>query len=315
MTKLSNLFSWSFSAHADFLACPRRRYWSKYALWNGWQSQASALERTAYRLSKMDNLFSLQGQAVERALLWALRAAQAGRTVDVEQAYAAAAQPFLNQCWSESRQKLWQANPRRHCCLHEHYYAQLHAQPATALIPRIIANTKQCLGHFLDQVLPRLRAIRSAQEIPIAQPGNGPPESFQLDGVKIYAIPDYAYWQDEQMHIHEWKSGQPLAAHSQQITLYGLWAQRQHHLPAHQIHLHLEYLLPGRTFSAVVTEAELLSIQQLVQESVAGMAEYLEGGDLRRNIPLSQEHWELTADQQLCRSCNFYELCQAELES
>ena len=98
MADLINTFSWSISARADFEECPRRRYLAKYAMWGGWKADAPDLARAAYRLGKMENRFTLQGNAVERAVMWAFRQAQAGQSVTVAQAYETAVKPYLNQC-------------------------------------------------------------------------------------------------------------------------------------------------------------------------------------------------------------------------
>lgn len=314
MAELVNIFSWSISARDDFAQCRRRRYWAKYAMWNGWKEQASELQRIAYRLAKMENRFTLQGNAVERAVMWALRERQAGRTVTADQAYEAAAKPYLNQCWSESRNKLWQANPKKYCCLHEHYYAALYREPAEAMTGRMIAQVKQCLGNFLEKVLPGLGAVRPEQELRIETIGAGDPESFRLDEIKVYAIPDYAYRADNRLHIHDWKAGNPRPAHREQMAIYGLWANRKHRIPADQIWVHLEYLQAGNTVSTDLKEADLESARRLVAESVAEMAEYLEGGDLRRNAPLPKDDWEMSPDLSDCERCNFYELCKPELD-
>lgn len=316
MPELVNTFSWSLSAADDFSECRRRRYWAKYAMWGGWKEQASPLQKTAYRLSKMDNRYALIGRAVELAVVWALRELQAGRAVAVEDAYVKAARPYLNQCWSDSKKQLWRAQPKRHCCLHEHYYPQFHTRTEPEMTKQMIDQVKVCVGHFLDTVWPRLSAVRREDEVAIATPETGgDPESFPFDNVKIYAIPDYAYRRDGQLHIHDWKSGNPKPEHKLQMGIYGLWAHVRHGLPIGQIHVHLEYLLPSRVESATLTDADVTHIQQVIRESVGEMTEYLDGGDLRRNQPLPQDQWELAADTDLCRHCNFYELCKPELDA
>ncbi len=314
MAELINIFSWSISARADFVECRRRRYWAKYAMWNGWKEQATKLQRTAYRLCKMDNRFTLQGNAVEQAVMWALHERRAGRTVTTDEAYDSVAKPYLNRCWSESRKKDWQSNPKKYCCLHEHYYTALYHDSEKEMTTQIISRIKQCIGHFLEKILPGLADIRPEQEIPIATVSTGDPESFRLDDVKIYAIPDYAYRGDNRLHIHDWKSGHPKPAHRDQMAIYGLWANRKHRIPADQIQIHLEYLLSGQTISVELKDEDMACARQLVTESVVEMAEYLEHGDIRKNTPLPQGDWELSADMHLCERCNFYELCKSELD-
>jgi len=295
MADLVNTFCWSISARGDFEECPRRRYWSKYAMWNGWQAAAPALARTAYRLSKMENRFSLQGRAVERAVTWALGEARAGRTVTVGEAYEAAARPFLNACWSESKKKLYLARPKQCCCLHEHYYPAHHHTPEPEMTARMMERVKAALGHFLSSVLPRLAEIAPDQELPVARAGAGDPESFEFEAVKVYAIPDFVWRRGESVQIHDWKAGRPQAAHGDQMRVYGLWAHTKYRVPAEAIAVHLEYLAAGETRSATLTGADLEQARVLIRESVADMAGYLVQADLRRNQPLPKEDWELSA--------------------
>ncbi|MDD5676748.1 MAG: PD-(D/E)XK nuclease family protein [Kiritimatiellae bacterium] len=314
MAELINTFSWSISARADFEECPRRRYLAKYAMWGGWKSEAPDLARAAYRLGKMENRFTLLGNAVERAVMWAFRQAQAGKPVTATQAYETVAKPYLNQCWNESKKKLWQANPKKHCCLHEHYYPEHHHTPEADMTARMIEQIKRCLANFIEQVLPRLGSVRPEQEVAIAHADGGDPESFLCESIKVYAIPDYAYRSEDLLHIHDWKAGGEKSVHRDQMTIYGLWAHTKYALPPERIQVHLEYLAKGATQSMALTGNDLERARGLIRESAATMAEYLVAGDIRRNQPLPQEDWEQSADLDTCRQCRFYELCKSELE-
>ena len=52
---------------------------------------------------------------------------------------------------------------------------------------------------------------------------SGDVEHFCNEGVKIYAIPDYAYKIDDKIHIHDWKAGKVKLQHRLQLhyMLYG----------------------------------------------------------------------------------------------
>ena len=182
MAELINTFSWSCSAAEDFEECRRKRYWAKYAMWNGWKSTATPLQKAAYRLSKMDNRFSLLGYAVEEAVMWIIRQQQAGQAVTAEQAYETVARPLLNRSWKESRERQWAVEPKKFCCLREHYYDALDAETQKQCVAYIMEQTKRCLGNFIAGVLPKLAAVKPAQEVAIAKAGLGDPESFALEG-------------------------------------------------------------------------------------------------------------------------------------
>jgi len=314
MTELKNNFSWSISARDDFNECRRRRYWAKYGMWNGWNASASPVQRAAYRLTKMENRFSLLGQAVELAVRWLIARQQSGQSALMEEAYAEAARPFLNRRWQESLSGKWKENPKKCCCLHEHYYQEISKERGKEMAAEMTAQIKLCLANFISKILPGLAEVKKEQEIFINTADMGDPESFLLDEVKVYAIPDYAYLREGKMHIHDWKSGKTRPEHKDQMAIYGLWSALTHKFAPEKVGIHLEYLAAGVTESSQLTGENLEQAQGIIRESVSEMAEYLADGDLKRNEPLPKDDWEMCADMNVCRKCNFYELCKPELE-
>ena len=314
MADLVNAFSWSVSAAEDFEECRRRRYWAKYGMWNGWKDTAPPLARTAYRLAKMQNRFSLLGDAAERGVMWALRERQAGREVTAESAYAAAVRPHLNECWRQSREGLWKKDPKKFCCLLEHYYGAVTPENQKDMVDYITGQARVCLANFIEKVLPALAGVKREDEVEIGRIGRGEPESFELAGIRIYAIPDYAYWQSGTLRIHDWKAGKPREKHAAQMTVYGLWANVKKGVEAGRVQVSLEYLASGVTESRTIAETDLEEAKAGIASSVADMAEYLVAGDVQRNEPMPKEEWELAADRDACRMCGFYELCKPELD-
>lgn len=148
-----------------------------------------------------------------------------------ERAYEEIARPYLNRAWRESKKKLWRDNPKRHCCLHEHYYERLASEASKDWTTKVVDTVKLCIQHFYASVLPRLEHVRPEDEIAVATPDQVDPESFAFERTKIYAIPDYVYRKGEQWHIHDWKSGKPSERHGDQLGLYALWAQVKHGIP------------------------------------------------------------------------------------
>lgn len=316
MAKLENRFSWSFSAAADFEVCRRRRYWGKYAMWGGWEKSAPEIARKAYRLNKMDTRHTLKGNAVEQAIMWILREAQAGRRVDADTAYEQVARPYLNTAWKESRAGAWKSNPKKHCCLHEHYYRHGRTPPEKEWTEALVKDVRQCITHFIERALPRLEHVKPEQEIQVATvDAGGDPESFEFEGIKVYAIPDYVYREGDMLHIHDWKSGRAKVEHRDQVALYGLWANVRHQAEPENIVIYLEYLREGKVAFEQVSGAMLEAVRESIRDSVASMSDYLVGGDRARNEPLPKEDWELAPTRMPCTTCNFYELCAPELDS
>jgi len=313
--KLANTFSWSFSAAEDFEQCRRRRYWSKYGMWGGWAKNATDEQKTAYRLNKMDNRWGLMGQAAENAVMWLLRQDQQGKPVDAKAAWDDVAQPFLKQKWSESNDGNWRSAPKQFCCLREHYYGTLEDENAAKR--QIADQVKHCINNFIDKVLPRISEVNRDQEFRIATAEmGGDVEHFIYEGVKIYAIPDYAYRIDDEVHIHDWKAGKIKAEqHRLQLSLYALWAMVKYAVSLDKIFLYVEYLNEGQVLPFQISAEELEDTKTLMSDSIGAMTEYLVDCDRAKNEPLPKEEWELTLDPGNCSQCNFYELCKPELEA
>lgn len=315
MGRLKNSFSWSFSAAEDFEQCRRRRYWSKYAMWGGWEAGASEEQKTAYRLNKMDNRWGLMGQAAERAIMWALKEHQADRPVSAEAAWKTVARPFLTQKWNESLEGKWKQKPKQFCCLRGHYYARI--EDDNQVKREIATQVQHCIENFIEKMLPRFAQIDAQQEFRIASPEiSGDAEHFVYEGVKIYAIPDYAYRVGNQIHIHDWKAGKMKPEqHRLQLSIYALWAIVKQGAKPEDIFLYVEYLNEAKVLPMIFTEADLEETKAFIGESVGEMSEYLVDCDRAQNQALPKEEWELAIDPVSCGQCDFYELCQPELEA
>ena len=281
-------------------------------MWNGWDNRASEEQRTAYRLTKMENGYSIMGHAVEKSVMWAFGRLREGQQVTPEEAYSEIARPFLNTAWKQSKEEAWRSKPKQFCCLREHYYQQHYDNDGHAWTSRVVEQTKVCIEHFLHSVWPRIAQVASEHEVFVASPDDGDPESFPFEGVKVYAIPDFVYWKGEDLHIHDWKAGKPQPQHRDQVTLYGLWAHTRFQLALKRIQVFVEYLSLDQVEHIAIDEASIEAIKQKLRNSVSDMSEYLEGHSIEGNVPLPKEEWELTADRASCRRCNFYELCVSE---
>ena len=182
---------------------------------------------------------------------------------------------------------------------------------------QLAAQIQNCIGNFIDKVLPRVGTIQPGQEFQIATPETGGDvEHFIYEGLKIYSIPDYAYKIGDQVHIHDWKAGKIKAEqHRMQLSLYALWAMVKHSAKLENIFLYVEYLNEGQVLPFQLTEEEMEAAKALMSDSVGEMTEYLVDHDRAANVPLPKEEWELTVDPANCGQCNFYELCREELSA
>jgi CRISPR/Cas system-associated exonuclease Cas4 (RecB family) len=313
MGELKNTFSWSFSAAADFDECRRRRYWSKYGMWGGWNKNAGPEKKKAYQLNKMTNRWGLMGVATENTIMRVLRQHQAGNPITADEAYEQVARPLLRRCWGESKRGDWKTNPKRFCCLHGHYYGTIEDEKTAGA--QITEQVKNCTRNFIEKVLPRIGNITREQELPVRTPDmGGDPENITWNGLKMYVIPDYAYRIGSAFHIHDWKAGKVKESHREQLGLYAIWAREKFRARPEDIFLYVEYLNHGQVAPFQMVAEDFEALEMRIEESVAEMSEYLVDFDREKNEPLPKEEWELAADPASCKNCSFYELCEQELK-
>lgn len=314
MGELKNTFSWSFSTAADFDECRRRRYWSKYGMWGGWNRNADPVTKKAYLLNKMTNRWGLMGVATENTIMRVLRQHQAGNPISAEDAYNAVARPFLLQSWKESKNRDWEKNAKQFCNLHGHYYGTMEDEKAA--VEAIREQVKNCVVNFIEKVLPRIGNVGVEQELPIRTPDmGGDPENITWNGIKMYVIPDYAYRIGGQFHIHDWKAGKVKESHREQLGLYAIWAREKFRAKPEETFLYVEYLNEGKVAPFQLTAEDFQTLENRIEESVAEMTEYLVDFDREKNEALPKEEWELASDPAACKGCAFYELCKPELNT
>lgn len=314
MAGLKNIFTWSISTGNDFELCRRRHYWKKYGSWNGWDKSSSDEAKKAYLLKNMQNRWSLIGVVAEKSIMWMLKQHQSKNRVSHDDVWNKIARPELTQKWNESKEGKWNISPKKYCLLSEHYYEKEIDE--ISIKKQIAKQVKNCILNFEKVILPRLSSIDEIQEIKILTTEmSGDVEHFLYEGVKIYAIPDYAYKIDDKIHIHDWKAGKvKTKEHRSQLSLYALWAIEKYNYSLENIFLYIEYLNEPKVDPFQISEKDLDEVKLKLEESVGEMTEYLVNFDREKNEPLPKEEWELTADRTNCHFCNFKELCKDEFE-
>lgn len=314
MPDLKNNFCWSFSQAKDFAACKRRHYWNRYGFWGGWDSMAPLQARTAYRLKRMSNKWSLIGDAVDAAVTEVVERAVVGADVSLEKALEKATRK-LREAWKEHHSKKWMTSPKKYTCIRELYYEEIPSEPSTdrdSWVDSVKERTEGSLRNFFLHVLPRLEGIKGTDLMPIARAEHGDPEHFHIGQIKVYAIPDCAYRRHDSVIIHDWKTGVRRDEHEKQIAVYGVWAQKKHEQPARKIELLVEYLQSGETRPVPYDESVGRTTSDFILSSVKEMREYIKGGDVALNEPKDIEEFPKTENLTECCQCNFRELCNRE---
>jgi len=111
----------------------------------------------------------------------------------------------------------------------------------------------------------------------------------------------------EKWIVVDWKTGKESEDDRKQLAFYALFLSREHKIPVEDIVLRNEYLLSGKSQEYQLTPFEIDSAQQLMNDSIYHMLNYLE--DHVKNKPLDIEQFEMHQTKR-CYSCNFREKCE-----
>ncbi len=300
-------WSWSFSRQQMFEACRRRYYYNYYASHNGWEFGAAEEAAAAYRLKKLTNIYMVLGEAVHQSAERLIEKAAAGEELPNAAEVEASLRRELRRVWLASRnqRQLFLQRPGRQPMLHEFYYGGGPTEEAVARINERLPLVSEALVSsplWRELKTPASRVI-SVEKF----------DTFDLAGTPVYAVPDLIYQDGAGLWvIADWKSGEQVEDNRAQVALYALYAHKKHGVPVEQILARLEYLSLGESVEMTFSQTDL---EEVKKEALAGMAQMQSLlGDRELNAALPRENFPLTTARWQCAGCNFYELCEEELQ-
>lgn len=305
---LVNDFSWSKSRHEKFRECLRAYYLQYYASWGGWDRNAPEEARTLYTLKKLGNRFTWAGSMVHDAVKGALLDLRVGRTPD-EDATVARVHRLMQEDWRFSARKgYWTSKHRKEFSgLAEHEYAE----PVSAEEwKRNWASTEQALrGFFHSRWVPLARSLKPEQWLEVDEGFER--SQFVLDGVKVFAIPDFAYLEaDGSAVVVDWKTGKSREGYDEQVLGYVLYLSLRYRLPIERIKASLVYLNEGIEQTVEVDAQAIETFHAHFKKSVAQMKALLRDPDA--NVPKEREAFPLTDNLEDCARCVFRRPCGRE---
>lgn len=128
-------------------------------------------------------------------------------------------------------------------------------------------------------------------------------------GLKAYCKVDFLFPIGDELHIIDWKTGKKDdAKHTRQLRGYVAWAYSQFNREFSKIKPTVAYLLPEyQERSMLVSEDDIEVFTDAIKEETEEMYKYC--ADVNENIPLPKAEFEMTENRNICRFCNFRELC------
>ncbi len=132
----------------------------------------------------------------------------------------------------------------------------------------------------------------------------------RLNGLKAYCKMDFLLPVDGKVYILDWKSGKKdTTKHGAQLLGYSLATQVANpDILAENIVPKIVYMLPEiEEFEVDINQDMLAEFQQRVKDETNEMQSYCR--DIENNTPVDIENFEMCGNENICRHCNFQELC------
>jgi hypothetical protein len=305
---ITNDFSWSKSRHERFRECHRAYYLQYYASWGGWDRSAPEEAKTLYTLKKLGNRFTWAGSMVHDAVKGALLELRVGRTPD-EDATVARVHRLMQGDWKFSARKgYWTSKHRKEFSgLTEHEYAEPVGPEEWK---RNWEATEQALRNFFhSRWVPLARGLKPDQWLEVDEGFEN--SQFVLDGVKVFAIPDFAYLEpDGSAVVVDWKTGKSREGYDEQVLGYALYLATRYRLPIERIKASLVYLNEDVEHTVQIDAQAIETFRAHFKKSVAGMKDLLR--DPEKNVPKEREDFPQTDALDTCARCVFRRPCGRE---
>lgn len=304
---LINELSWSLSRHQKFTEC-RRAYWFHYyRSWGGWESDAPAWKREIYVLKQLGNRFTWAGSIAHAAIRGTLTAIRARRPVDPERVLRRVHRVMRQDFVSSREKRQWRDTIRRDFNgLVEHEYGDAVTQESWH---QAWVTVRDALQWFFDSKWPGIAQSLQPDEWLEVDNQAISESSHHLRGVKVYAVPDFAFRRDGVVHVVEWKTGESARPHELQMVGSSLFVENRHGIALKDLRASVVFLNSGREQSVELNPAAVARYHSTFANSFAAMKSVL--ANAKKNVPLGEASFAPSGNPAVCARCPYRRPCRA----
>ena len=307
MKKLKSELTWSFSRDRLFNECPRAYFYHYYASWGGWEVSANQFCRKAYILKNVRSIDAWIGDIVHQVIKWVLESKIGDKTtlftesrdVSHEQAVKTA-KNLLTKTWEQSRSKKWEENVKKNLNLFEHYYNQEPTREQLKIKLEKVANSIR--NFYKSGLLATFSKLSAKNFLSIDQLA-----SFDFEGTKAFAIPDFAIRDGQEYLLYDWKTGKGSEKDILQLSCYSLFAMSKWQVPEGKIKIIPAYLAQDELLPSPVEAIASEQVKDYIHQSIEGMKSVLtDVGSNKAEI----NNFAKTDNLWRCQRCKFQEICK-----
>lgn len=267
--------------------------------------------RKAYILKNLDNLDTWIGDIVHRVIKWILESKISASTnslpsslfeknkdISLEEALSRA-KKMLKMTWEQSRSQAWRNSVKSNLNLFEHYYKYpLSNRELKPRLHKVIQSIKNLYAWGLVDSFSRLPKENFLRIDEL--------DSFELEGVKIFAIQDFALHNEEYL-LYDWKTGKPHDKDVLQLSCYALYAINKWKAQPKDIKIIPVYLTEEECSCSPIAPLDVESVAKYIRDSVEQMRSIL--SDVKNN-KADATLCVKTENPRRCGNCRFKEICE-----
>lgn len=299
MTTFKNELSWSISRDDTFRKCRRMYYFQYYGSWGGWLDEADDRTRKIYMLKQLQTRQMWAGNKVHECIKNVIRKSnKSDIKINVKQIIDKTMERMRHE-FRSSKKGRYLKEPKT-CALFEHEYKiQLPDSEWKNNANHVI----KCLNNFFDSdIFGLICELPDEQLLQVEDFSH-----FQYDDAKVYVVPDFAFYDEDDIVIYDWKTGKEQTDdHKLQLACYGLYAMQQWNIKLEKIKTVEFYLSTGKQKENRMTDFKLGPIRQYIDNSIKAMKDILD--DPQVNIA-NEDKFEFVENEQVCKYCNFSKVC------
>jgi hypothetical protein len=257
------------------------------------------------------------GSTVHKAIEWALKAGEYTKVLPSLEAVVQKMVELFDQGMKDSKSRAWEARPKHHANILEHYYQYPFAEQETLKEKAVL-----CVKNWYESPCIKTLALHpkalwmgiEANQTFFVEPG--------VEAIVVYDF--YVRWKKSSGHdtliIFDWKTGSESKKIDQQLIAYALAAMTLFSVPLDSVIVSPFYLSQGPAAykkygvgqEASIGEVDVEDAKNRIVKSAKKMLELHppkgEDGVYGTPDPSSFSYCE---DRRSCRRCQFYEICQA----